>query len=361
MSAMGHEGKAMYGIAPCDDPALRIPEGLKPLVDVWMRDTMVTRGPDGYYYLTGTTADPGRTWDPAVGPHAGDWNDGVRLWRSRDMKAWEALGLVWSLDRDATWQGEFYEADDDRHWLGFKLDTRRRSCWAPEIHWIDRAKNWFIVACTNESPAGKGSYVLRSASGKAEGPYENIEGNSEGPLFGDIDGSLFEDDDGSVWFVGHNHFYARMKDDLSGLAGEFRRFDETVFDPEPYAEGAFLVKHAGRYHLMNATWSWQYPDGSYRYMEPPAGVDARRVSYDCLVASSEAIGGPYDERYTAGLGIGHNSFFQDAEGQWWSTLFGNPRNKALEQPFVCRPGVVGLGWDGERFRIRGGSSRPRPT
>src|ERR1700744_5124553 len=47
---------------------LKSPAGTKPLIDYWMRDTYVTRGPDGFYSLTGTTADPHRHFDEK-GPH----------------------------------------------------------------------------------------------------------------------------------------------------------------------------------------------------------------------------------------------------------------------------------------------------
>ena len=196
-------------VAPVTDPALQVPKGVTPLFDTWMRDTYVTLAADGHYYLTGTTAAPGKT-------HCWDWNDGIHVWRSDDLKHWEHLGLVWSLDRDATWQrtavivepGQVSPARD-------VLDEKRRAVWAPEIHYIKSAKQWMIVACMNGE---RGSFILRSVSGKPEGPYENIAGNATKALFPNIDGSLFEDDDGAVYFVGHNHYIARMKPDLSGLA-----------------------------------------------------------------------------------------------------------------------------------------------
>ena len=47
----------------------------------------------------------------------------------------------------------------------------------------------------NESAGGRGSFILRSKTGKPEGPYENIEGNKDKAIFPNIDGSLFEDTD----------------------------------------------------------------------------------------------------------------------------------------------------------------------
>ena len=91
-----------YGQAKTSNPITRIPTFIKPEFDYWMRDTWVTLGTDGYYYMTGTTATPTREFTGQV--HCWDWNDGLYLWRSRDMNDWEAMGLIWSMENDGTWQ-----------------------------------------------------------------------------------------------------------------------------------------------------------------------------------------------------------------------------------------------------------------
>lgn len=331
-----------YGKANALAPGLQIPAGTKPLIDYWMRDTYVTLGPDSFYYLTGTTADPHRAFD-AKGPHCWDWNDGVYLWRSKDLQHWESLGCVWSLDKDATWEGRFSHKKATRHITGFMLDAKRRAVWAPELHYVRSATNWFLVACMNDDAPQKGSFILRSKTGKPEGPYENIPGNLAGPIFENIDGSLFEDDDGSVWFIGHNHFYARMKPDFSGFAGELKQFKETAYSPEPYLEGAYIFKSGGKYHLLQAAWSFRLADGTFTYDAQKEKAGAVRWSYDCLLADADRLEGPYGPRYTLGVGLGHNNVFQDASGNWWATLFGNPRGSTeFKQPFYCRPGIVRL-------------------
>src|SRR5688572_31007059 len=47
-------------VAPVGDKALTVPPSVTPIMDHWMRDTYVMNGPDGYYYMTGTTATPDR-------------------------------------------------------------------------------------------------------------------------------------------------------------------------------------------------------------------------------------------------------------------------------------------------------------
>jgi hypothetical protein len=66
----------------------------------------------------------------------------------------------------------------------------------------------------------------------------------------------------------------------------------------------FLFKAGGRYHLACAE-----------------NIDGR---YSCMVATSTNLMGPYGERCEAIPGGGHNTFFQDTHGQWFSTYFGPP-------------------------------------
>ncbi|TRZ90056.1 hypothetical protein D4R89_05060 [bacterium] len=55
--------------------------------------------------------------------------------------------------------------------------------------------------------------------------------------------------------------------------------------------------------------------------------------------------GPYGDRYLAIPHGGHNIFFKDASGQWWSTFFGNDG----DAPFKERPGLLRIEFsdDGE--------------
>lgn len=264
---------------------------LQPLFDFPVRDTSVCAGPDGTYYLTGTTGAP--TW----------WktNEGIRMWKSKDLKTWEPMGLVWSFENDLTWQ---------------VLKGDKQAIWAPEVHYFNGT--FWIPYCVNYGGTG----ILKSASGRAEGPYVDVK--ADGPLTGEIDASLFRDDDGKVYFVHQNGKIARLKDDLTGLAGSPVLLKPSNAEQVGF-EGAFVFKANGRYFLSCADF-----------------VDGR---YHAYVASADRLLGPYGPRYLAVPHGGHNAYFADRQGNWWSTFFGNDG----DAPFRERPGLLRItfGLDGE--------------
>lgn len=329
--------------APVGNKDLTVPSSVKPLMDYWMRDTYVMQAPDGYYYLTGTTATPGRQF-PGGRIHCWDYNDGLYLWRSKDMKAWQPLGLVWSFDKNAaSWQrkgaplkpGAMSPNKDP-------LDSFYRAVWAPELHYIKSQNKWLMIACMN---GGLGSFVLESTSGKPEGPYKNIAGNKDKAIFPNIDLSLFEEDNGEVYLIGHNHFIAKMKPDLSDVAEPFQKLKESPYNPEPYIEGVFITKKGSRYQLLQTVWSVKKPDGSFTYLRDDKKDLNSLYSYDVVVAESNNIYGPYGRRYPAILEGGHNNIFKDRNGDWWSTTFFNPRGAmGTKYATTCRPGLVPVKW-----------------
>ncbi|MGC4074285.1 MAG: family 43 glycosylhydrolase [Nibricoccus sp.] len=292
---------------------------LRPLIpDTQIRDTVVILGGDGNYYLTGSSGND--IWDH---------NDGVELWRSPDLKNWNYVGLVWSFDKDGTWQ---------KDWRWHKKPTR--ALWAPELIYIKRLKNYFITL--SMPPGNRG--LLRSTTGKPEGPYVNALAN-DGFWPTDIDASLFEDDDGSVYLVYGGGWIARMNDDLSALAEEPRKpvLLNPDMDPKHHAstcpprrncsdighEGAFLFKKDGKYYLTAA--------------------DMYDGRYSSLVAVSDNLYGPYDGRHEAVPTGGGTNYFKDKEGRWWCGHFGNDN----QAPFREKPAIVRVEFspDGKRISV----------
>jgi beta-xylosidase len=257
-----------------------------PIVDAFFRDTSVCRVGDTYY-LTGTTGNWGK--------------EGVRIYKSSDLTRWEDLGLVWAPEKDATWQ--------------LKGRTREKFCmWAPEIHFL-KGTFWIPYCSSYTDDSSNGTGLLKSTSGKVEGPYVDV--SPGGRLTEGLDASLFEDDDGTVYFLHGGASIARMKDDMSGLAEQSRELQLEGGGTVGF-EGIFLFKHDGRYY-----WS-------------ATGSSFPEHDYDCFVAMADKVEGPYRRRRLAISHGGHNMFFKDKQGAWWSTMFGGDNNS----PIVHRPGLV---------------------
>jgi xylan 1,4-beta-xylosidase len=294
-------GEAAVGAAS----ALKMSESMKDLdkavrllFDEYVRDPSICLGPDGTYYLTGTTTG----------------QNCIRLWRSPDLTQWEKLDFEWRYG-DSPWHQNY----------------KAKGCplWAPEVHY-KKGTFWLTYSMPTYTGEFKdsGSGLLRSTTGKAEGPYVDVSPNER--LGDEIDASLFEDDDGTVYFVWHCGKIRKMKPDMSGPAEPGRKLKIAVPDPDPTHhsdlcakihgpssfdhigyEGAFLLKIGDTYILTCS--------------------DAYEGKYTCWVATSKNIYGPYSARYPAIPNGGHNMFFKDKSGNWWSTIF---NGRAFEKPAI---------------------------
>jgi len=282
---------------------------LRPIWDLHLRDTSVCLGADGNYYMTGSTGD--NIWD---------LNDGVELYRSQDLRTWEYLGLVWSIDRDGTWEKQF------------------RYMWAPEIHVIHH--NFVITYCMSggESGRGGGTGLLVSKTGKAEGPYINPIAAAK-PLTGGIDATVFEDDDGSVYFTnGAGGTLHKMKPDLSAFDGDPVR---TKIDVPKDAKGPKRLGHEG-VALFKA-------NGKY-YL---SAADTYEGRYSSICAVSDRVAGPYvmlEEAVPCGAG---GNYFKDRDGNWWCTYFGNDE----QSPFREKPSLVRIEF-GANHEVRIADEQP---
>ncbi|MGF0116282.1 family 43 glycosylhydrolase [Promicromonospora sp. Marseille-Q5078] len=342
---------------------------------VWIRDTYVNRFEvDGrsVYVATGTTRAAGR---PAAGP----WNDGLYLWTAPALEGpWtlvDTTGLRPDHTRGKVWSPEFVGenalgrtvvAPWQEYWTDDGQFGKRGNVWAPEVHRF--RDTWYIVACMGDHSTKVGSFLLVSEGG-LEGPYRLAEGNVEkpfgesfigGPAFIEpgayhhIDGSMFTEDD-AAWLVLHNDLYARFTDDMEDITTptDLPEFAQTPYAPEPYLEGAYVQKYRGRYYLVHAAWAWRTgtdDDPAWSYL---AGTGTRD-QYDAIVAVADRFEGPYSERYTAGVGAGHNNMFVDEHGDVWATFFRNPAHGYWADPSRVADGavagVVRLEWTGPHTR-----------
>lgn len=375
-----------YGLAdtrtdlwPRADNSFTLPLELRPrdkeLGRVWMRDTYVNCFVvDGrpLYVATGTTRVPGLT---AAAP----WNDGIFVWTAPSLNGpWrlaDTSRVRPGAERGKVWSPEF--ADENRPgrtvvapWQEYWYDEefgKRGEAWAPELHRF-RGK-WYLVACMGDHSRKVGSFLLVSEGGVA-GPYRLVRGNLDKP-FGDsftggpafiepgayhhIDGSLYTERD-KAWLVLHNNLYARFHDDMEDLVTttDLPLFQQTPYRPEPYLEGAYVFRHGGKYYLLQAAWDRAStdPDGAARHAYDPPGTGREQYQYDAVVAVADRFEGPYSPRWTAGVGAGHNNFFEDHHGGLWATFFRNPAFGYWADPArvadAAVPGVVRVEWTGPR-------------
>jgi beta-xylosidase len=285
--------------------------GVQPLFDTPMRDCAIARGPDGVHYLTGTTGTSREdgTVDFAI-------NDGIGLWRSDDLKAWDDLGIVAPLSLLRA------KVEDLRLLRAAQYENEFQGFIAPELHFI-KGGVYLTYALW---PCGTG--LLKSKSGKPEGPYEDVGLITRRGK----DASLFADDDGKVYWVFGGGWIARMNDAMTALAEEPRLIQpSTPGANTPGAEilqvgtgGAFLFKKDAVYHLLAA--------GIHGRLGVPC--------YDTFVATANSLGGPWTQRKVAVAHGGQSTMFEDPGGQWYATFSGVDSRAALRE----RPAIVPVDW-----------------
>ncbi len=246
-------------------------------LDEKVRDPFIMRGPDDWFYLTGTTA----------GTHWGD-TIGIRLWKSPELVNWVDLGFVWDVNVDGknakSWHFDRPAKKGVKNGLAI---------WAPEIHYLNGT--WWIPHSVNI--AGHG--LLRSISGKPEGPYEAMPAVANQG----IDAHLFQEDGVTHYVWGYDNI-VRLKDDFSGVAESVQKIAPSGKHPLGY-EGILLNKIGDKYLLIAS--------GRYGY--------ERSDTYDLYYCVSKSLQGPYGSRRMAVKNAGHGNLFQDNDGRWWCTAF----------------------------------------
>jgi xylan 1,4-beta-xylosidase len=288
--------------APVEQGPIPQLPSLAPLFDYPLRDTSIARGHDGAYYLTGTTGAPDM-W--AV-------TGNIQVWRSEDLKSWKAVvqkprerSIVWNVDRDGTWEKR----------IPLRDGVPFRPLWAPEIAFI-KGTYWIAYSI----PFGVGGGVLKSTSGKPEGPYEAV--FRDQPIVDAIDLALFADDDGKVYLIWGAGNIRELNAGMNGFVGDAWQLKPANAERIGF-EGTFVFKAHGRYYITGA-----------EFVADPANHAVE--DYNCYAAVGDSLHGPFGPKYLAIPHGGHNSFFADQDGNWWATIFGND---ALA-PFHERPGIM---------------------
>jgi beta-xylosidase len=280
------------------DSMKNLDRSVRLLFNEFMRDPSICLGPDGTYYLTGTTSG----------------QNSIRIWKSNDLKKWERLDFVWKYGA-SPWHKKYKD----------------HNCplWAPEIHYMKRTF-WLTYSMPgyDSTKRTSGSGLLKSTTGKPEGPYVDVQ--PEARLGDEIDASLFQDDDGTVYFLWHCGKIAKMKPDMSGLTEPGRKLKISVPDSNPKHHAALCVGIHGSNSFDHIGYEgvFMFKVGDTYHLSASDNYDGR---YSCMMATSKNIYGPYSARYEAIPHGGHNMFFKDREGEWWATIFNGP---VFEKPAI---------------------------
>ncbi len=307
------EGTVIYtriiadGNPPAVMPAMskkQVRDGLKShnralyVLEGWIRDPYIIKGPDNYFYLTGTTPNPGDPREQSDPYNTGLGDESLvgwkaQVWRSKNLVKWEYLGTPFTL-QDGIWYTDRPERFNEVDQLQWRL-------WAPELHWL--GDRWALVH-TSPSPVNAANLALSNGS-EVAGPWENPMGTK---IKRKHDPSLFKDDDGTWWMIWGATEIAPLKPDFSDFAGPSIRIRPAGDMAKMGHEGCLIQKIHGKYVLFGTGWST---------------TKGRRGSYNLYYATADKITGPYSERKFAGRFLGHGTPFQDNQGRWWCTAFYN--------------------------------------
>ena len=288
------------------DKALFIKEG-------WIRDPYIILGPDDYYYLTGTTPNPGDSREQSDPYNTGLGNESIvgwkaQVWRSTDLIDWESLGTPFTL-KEGIWfekRSKRFEDVPEKLWF----------LWAPEVHWL--GDRWALTH-TSPSPV-RGANLALTEGADLKGPWTHPMGAKIGHRH---DPSLFKDD-GTWYLLYGNTQVVPLNADFSLTTAEPVQIDPSGSRTTPAGdtlsvighEGATMRKIGDKYVHMGTAWSTD---------------TGRKGSYNLYYCTADKITGPYGPRKFAGRFLGHGTPFQDKQGRWWCTAFYNGNIPPVER------------------------------
>jgi xylan 1,4-beta-xylosidase len=291
------------------DPAL-------PIANVFfekkINDISLCVGPDKTYYLTGTIGDK-------LGVH-----QGIMVWASRDLKEWNLVGrnsgYVWTFDDDAVpWQKE----------ISIRNGWKQRGIIAPKIHFFN---NTFWITYTNSNSNQSG--ILKSESGRAQGPYKEVSGDK--PLVKGEAASLFQDTDGAVYFLWGNGLIQRMNEGITGFAISEPRALTATNGQRLSMNNLQLSKIDGQYVLSGSLWvNSDLNKSSSQHSTGERVIDNR---YDGVVAVSNTLLGNYRYNNFVFQHCGGGHLFESLDNQLYYVFSGAD----MGNPMAANPSMLNV-------------------
>jgi hypothetical protein len=259
-----------------------------------VRDPEIFNSPDGHYYYS------------ASGHGTPTWEGGIRYWRTKEVDGpWEDIGLLYTMEQmrdDPKWP-----AIDDgyQHWNNAKFAWEPWMGYGKGTHWLSiwfGGKGWGKDVCWKKSIGA----LLKSESGKAEGPYKlhwvAFTPNLQGLLFDD-DGSVYGFADGPLW---------KMNENLDGIDLSWTERDGITLPELMGQKGVKGFRFMSNGRLMTEDCNLLFFKIDGRYIARGLGGNS---SYDGIFAWADDIRGPY--HYMGVLPIlGNSPIIKDARGAW---------------------------------------------
>jgi beta-xylosidase len=264
---------------------------------------------DDAWYITGT--------------HHRDGRKGMMydLYRSTGLKSWTFLGGI--LERPD------YDGSDKANY------------WAPEI--MPHGGKFYLYYTADSYGDNYRRYVRLGIADRIEGPYLDQGVTLTEQTSIDASPNWFCDH-GWMFYTGNegNDNVGQVMVDRLISPETPAREPRRVFPGEKvgWEEGAFLVRHDGKYYLFTSMGNWR--DGTYRVLlsvsDTPAGPYERIMDGDKPAVLLSSVGNLH--------GPGHNSVFGGPDGRHWVCFH------AWDPEHTGRyPWVAPLRFSGGRFHV----------
>lgn len=268
-----------------------------PVIDTYFEqnisDVSICKGPSNTYYLTGTNGDKYGV------------QEGIKVWASRNLIDWNLIGdnsgYVWTFDDDAVeWQKR----------ISTRNGWKERGIIAPEMHYI---KNNFWLTYTNSNSDSSG--VLKSISGRAQGPYVEVKATK--PFVKGGNASLFMDTDSTVYFIWDNGKIQILNNEMDRFTLLEPRYFKDETGNRVKLEGIHISKRDNIYILSGSKWG--STDNGIATNDEQNNIGSR---YDGFIGTSNNFLGPYHFNSKSLPHAGGGHFFQDFKEQPWYVFSG---------------------------------------
>ncbi len=270
--------------------------------DLKISDISICKGPGKVYYVTGTRANSEGV------------QQGIAVWASRDLKQWNLVGnqdgYVWTFAKNA---------NEVQKKVLIVDGIDKRAILSPKIYYLYNTF-WITYTLSNTKQSG----LLKSTSGRAQGPYINVEGNGL-PVYG-MNASLFFDTDSSVYFIWGKGYVQKMLPDMSGFN---HNGIKTLPIPGIMSDKMVSISvfnHQNKYYVSTTRKSPEVQNINERM--PVSNTES-------VVYITNSLWGNYSRRFTLPHG-GNGMILQDFQKKFWfvyaANQSGNPMANA--QAFI---------------------------